>query len=716
MKKKQIFKKTDFLNTFNRPKSLWKFSNTELLAIIQNELGLSKDDYVDLIDQLENENTSVIDFDEIDFITDELNQEESKNIYINEVSKIKVKAKEYIKKRVLFQEIDYANLEEDNLKFVDGAFSESQIKYTDVFDLQQDKKALRIIDLADYQKTPLITAIDLHEIIKKHDYDEAKLLILDGIYFNEKSQYFLQANIDCCLFERHKNGKIKATVHSLKNSTTTKRKDIVAFYYDYRVLAELGYEVVEWNVVLIKYTLSKKNGVEFTTTNTVCHSKNSAAFPEKLKELNLFSKSLIENKASFKRSGYEKLALDYPELKPNNTSFGDLLDILLFNVKESDNKKTYNFVAEHMSIVKNAFDNVFDQMMQIKETNIGKIVLSNAYFNQFADNVHGTIIKYTLGKKVFEPFLLSGNVYKVAKFFNENNQLDFPLVNQNNEPFSITNFMNYVSNNADTLKPVNYFNTLNKVYGTKPIDYFVFDEAKTAFNKLKPKKVYFDFESICHLFAPMDDLLPNMQIVTQNSYIIDNNDSKELECFNDVIDPCKLDVNWFAKIINDLHQGEDYSYVVYNKSFEKSRLYEMAYYLERYKQYHPEQFLDQKNLDVDFLKKVKEIENNLFDLADFFNLSKKLLVIRSLNGFYSIKKTLLLTSSEHRKKAKAVDYATLNVKRGDMAQNLTAKRFLGLLSDQEWEQIAIDLAIYCENDVRSMIAVEYYIRDLLKAN
>ncbi|KAB0304918.1 DUF2779 domain-containing protein, partial [Klebsiella pneumoniae] len=108
-----------------------------------------------------------------------------------------------------------------------------------------------------------------------------------------------------------------------------------------------------------------------------------------------------------------------------------------------------------------------------------------------------------------------------------------------------------------------------------------------------------------------------------------------------------------------------------------------AYYLERYKQYHPQQFLDQKNLDVDFLKKVKEIDNNLFDLADFFNLSKKLLVIRSLNGFYSIKKTLLLTSTEHRKKAKAVDYATLNVKRGDMAQNLTAKRFLGLLSDQE---------------------------------
>lgn len=36
------------------------------------------------------------------------------------------------------------------------------------------------------------------------------------------------------------------------------------------------------------------------------------------------------------------------------------------------------------------------------------------------------------------------------------------------------------------------------------------------------------------------------------------------------MDPCKLDVNWFAKIINDLHQGEDYSYVVYNKSFEKA--------------------------------------------------------------------------------------------------------------------------------------------------
>ncbi|QMT98639.1 DUF2779 domain-containing protein [Mycoplasma tullyi] len=716
MQKKHIFKKTDFLNTFSRPKSLWKFSNSELLAIIQNELGISKDDYLDILDQLENENSSLIDFDDIDFITDELAQEESKNIYLNEVSKIKVKAKEYIKRRVLFQEVDYANLGEDNVKFVDGVFNESQIKYTDVFDLKQDRKALRIIDLADYQNTPLITAIDLHEIIKKHDYNESKLLILDGIYFNEKDQYFLQTNIESCLFERHKNGKIKATVYSLKNSTTTKRKDIVAFYYDYRVLLELGYEIVEWNVVLIKYALSKKNGVEFTTTNTVCHSKNSAALPEKLKEPNFFSKSLIENKASFKRSGYEKLTLDYPELKPEKTSFGDLLEILTFNVKEEDSKKTYNFVVDLMTIVKNAFENVFDEMMQIKETNIGKITLSNAYFSQFADNVHGTIIKYTLGKKVFEPFLLSGNVYKIAKFFDENNQLSFPLVNQNNEPFTIKNFMNYVSNNADTLKPVNYFTVLDKVYGSKPIDHYVFDEAKTVFNKLKPKKVYFDFESICHLFAPMNDVLPNMQIVTQNSYIIDHNDGQELICFNDVIDPCKLDVNWFAKIINDLHQGEDYSYVVYNKSFERSRLFEMAYYLERYKQYHPDQFIDQDNLNVDFVKKVKEIENNLFDLADFFNLSKKLLVIRSLNGFFSIKKTLLLTSQEQRKKAKAVDYATLNVKRGDMAQNLTAKRFLGLLSDQEWEQIAIDLATYCENDVRSMIAVEYYIRDLLKAN
>ncbi|WP_027122379.1 DUF2779 domain-containing protein [[Mycoplasma] imitans] len=716
MNKKYIFKKTDFINTFNRPRSLWKFSNSELLAIIQNELGLSKDDYVDLLDQLDNENSSIINFDEVDFVNEQIDQEESKNIYINEVSKIKIKAKEYIKRRVLFQEVDYANLEEDNIKFVDGILEQYQIKYIDVFDIKQENIALRIIDLAEYQNTPLITAIDLHEIIKKHDYNETKLLILDGIYFNEKSDYFLQANIEGCLFEKPKNDKLKVSVYSLKNSTTTKRKDIVSYYYDYRVLGELGYDVVEWNVVLIKYGLSKKNQVDFTTTSTVCHSKTSGSLPDKLKEANFFSKSLIENKASYKRSGYEKLSLDYPELNPSKTSFGNLLDILTFNVNENDNKKTYKFVVEQMSIVKNAFDTVFDEMMQIKETNIGTIVLSNAYFSQFGDNLHHTIIKYTLGKKAFQPFLLSGYVYKISKFFDKNNSLIFPLVNKNNEPFSIKNFMNYVANNADTLRPSDCFNILNTVYGSKPIEHYVFNEAKTAFSKLKDKKVYFDFESICHLFAPMDDVLPNMQIVTQNSYIIDRNDGSESHCFNDVIDPCKLDVNWFVKIINDLHQGVDYSYVVYNASFERSRLREMAYYIERYKQYYPNKFNNPQDLEIDYLQKVKEIEDNLFDLADFFNLNKKLLVVKSLNGFYSIKKTLLLTSKEQREKAKAVDYSTLNVKRGDMAQNLTAKRFLGLLSDQEWNQIAIDLATYCENDVRSMIAVEHYIRDLIKGN
>jgi hypothetical protein len=35
------------------------------------------------------------------------------------------------------------------------------------------------------------------------------------------------------------------------------------------------------------------------------------------------------------------------------------------------------------------------------------------------------------------------------------------------------------------------------------------------------------------------------------------------------------------------------------------------------------------------------------------------------------------------------------------------------LSNREWEKISTSLKTYCENDVRAMIAVEYFIRNLI---
>ncbi|QZX49245.1 DUF2779 domain-containing protein [Mycoplasma sp. E35C] len=718
---KTIFKKTDFLNTFTRPKSLWRFNDTEIISLVQSELGLSNDNYDDLQETLEDEQPTLIDFDKIDFLTQEEKTTDEPLIF--EITKLREKANEYIKRKILVQETDYGNLSDDNIEYQQKQIED--IVCVDVFDKKENQTILRIIDFSEFAKTPIVSSARLHEIIKNHDYSSSKLLILNGVYLNEKPNYYLQTSVQGILFEAISNSnRIRANLYTLKNSTGTKRKDVVSYYYDFQILTTLGYEISEWNIVLVKYGLSKRNDVHFTTTNYICFSKSGAPLTKPLKDAlpknkDYFDRDLIDGKAKFKRSGYYELSKDYAELNSSaQPPFVDLLDLFTveFDQNNKEEKKIYKFQTEDLLEVRNAFNTVFDELLTIEQSSTMKLEISNQYWSPFFDNMNATVIKYALGKKYFEPFLLSGNVFNNTKFFDKNSHLFFPLENQKHQPFSIADFMNYVSANHETLKPTNYFETYKKVYKPEIRDTYVYDQARQEFAKLKDKKVYFDFESICHLFAPMDDVLPNMQIVTQNSYIIDKNDGTDLVCFNDVIDPQKLDVNWFIKIINDLHQGPDYSYVVYNATFERSRLYEMASYIERFKKYYPDAFNNKEDLNTDFFAKVREIDENLFDLAIFFNLHNKLLVVRSLNGFSSIKKVLLLTTDKNRKQAKAVDYATLNVRRGDIAQKLTAKRFLGLVSDQEWDEIKVDLATYCENDVRSMVAVEHYIRDLLASN
>jgi hypothetical protein len=39
-----------------------------------------------------------------------------------------------------------------------------------------------------------------------------------------------------------------------------------------------------------------------------------------------------------------------------------------------------------------------------------------------------------------------------------------------------------------------------------------------------------------------------------------------------------------------------------------------------------------------------------------------------------------------------------------------------LIDNTTWENTVNNLKLYCENDVRAMIAVEYFIRKLLESN
>ncbi|RJS88752.1 DUF2779 domain-containing protein, partial [Ureaplasma urealyticum] len=116
--------------------------------------------------------------------------------------------------------------------------------------------------------------------------------------------------------------------------------------------------------------------------------------------------------------------------------------------------------------------------------------------------------------------------------------------------------------------------------------------------------------------------------------------------------------------------------------------------------------------------KVSEIIKNMYDLADFFivSMGKQLIVIPELKGFYSIKKVLPIIEKEFPQiyhDVNCLNYKELSVGNGLVCQTKTTKRFFNTITDLEWEQFVHDARIYCENDVRAMIAVEYFIKKLI---
>lgn len=213
-------------------------------------------------------------------------------------------------------------------------------------------------------------------------------------------------------------------------------------------------------------------------------------------------------------------------------------------------------------------------------------------------------------------------------------------------------------------------------------------------------KVYYDFETISLPLSVMENTEPYQQIVNQIS-IIKNIDNCGIdECKNLVFDPLKLSLKMFKTIIDLIYVDpqKNAKYIVYNKTFENTRLKEMACLID----------------EVNYYEKVINIIENTIDLADFFDIRKNMIIARSLKGSYSIKKVIELVDQAFLKKAKATSYKQIEkVQNGIICQNLSIQRFLNLVKNEVWEFNKKLMKIYCENDVRSMIAVEYLIKKII---
>lgn len=233
---------------------------------------------------------------------------------------------------------------------------------------------------------------------------------------------------------------------------------------------------------------------------------------------------------------------------------------------------------------------------------------------------------------------------------------------------------------------------------------------KEYIDKIENKKVvWFDFEGFSMPYTILAHTKPYQQLVFQLSIIRTENE-KIIYKNNIVVDPKKISVKDFIEIINEIYWDEADSYVIYNKSYEFPRMKEMLELI--YKDNELNKFYEQT------MEKYNQIEVKRVDLLELFNISKSNneippIFICDLLGYSSIKKLeQLITKNNYQFDVMITPYKELEVQNGLMAMNKAIQRYLDSIGDNEWEITSKNLATYCENDVKAMIMVYYFVKYL----
>ena len=248
---------------------------------------------------------------------------------------------------------------------------------------------------------------------------------------------------------------------------------------------------------------------------------------------------------------------------------------------------------------------------------------------------------------------------------------------------------------------------------TKHKNAYIPDEQKEKvekiINEIKNVKevVWYDFEGFSLPYAPLDNVLPFHQIVFQVSKII-TFQNKEIHKENIVIDPQKITLDDLYMIIESVYSGQKDKYVVYNKTYENTRLKEMVKLLDESN--HPETKKAEEMVDF--------IVENTIDLYELFVLNSKnkkpLVVLHDQKGRTSIKNVEKHISQNNILLPRLIiPYANLEVSNGLMAMEIAIKRSLNLIGQQEWTKKEEKLKKYCENDVKAMIMVYDFVNYIL---
>ncbi len=660
MKKSKYIGKYDYIAYYTKQPAFWFFSNAEIMSGIEAQMKLANAT-LDLNDETEDDEG-------------ELGEEQELDYY-----ELYKQAKE-----------DNATIDDDNPQIFEGRIIDKESRnfvkslyphITTVYDLEDDPK----IKYASQEELANVT----ETLIKNNK----NIIIFQPVFIAGK----MITKPDALVKE-----DLEIRIIETKGTTTAKRHHLLDILFQSKVITSIPYledYYFVYSLCLVKYCYANKKEIPLTVTESFNIAKSVSFKPGTELEFKRLKKEGKGFTIKDKESG-ETMFVEAPVnltkiCEGNLTDLETIVDINPYAAAKETARGFENQVLTILGEFDEVVNKLYDIRMDMQNNNKGEIL--------------GDIIPHPNEKSYWKTSDLMITLRGLFKA----------------KGYALFNFSGIVANQTeDALKHYHKDDdVMEYLKVNKKIDYReLFNEdanyitinphgLKTLWEKLKPKKVYFDFETINSPIRPIDHCLPFMQILTQCSIIIDDNDGtavKDLQCNNIVIDPLHIKINDFKNIVDNLYKGPDYSYIVYNASFERSRLKELKGYFNKNEADYQ-----------DYCNKIDCINENMYDIADFFivNRESRPIVIKELGGFYSIKKVLPYIMEHHRQifdDTGCVDYHSLDtVQNGKICQGETTKRFHNLLSDDKWNSLVVNLKKYCENDVRAMVAVEYFIRDIV---
>lgn len=637
MKKSKYISKYDYIDFHTKQHSFLFHNNAEIISSIDSKIKLLTKDVYLDNDEDEDEEQEI---DSLEYYREYLNKNEK--------------------------------MDDNNPKIIEG-------RILDLLSKEHIKnKYSHITNIYDFDVHKIYNQEDAFLKTKELLEQNENIIIFQPVFINDK----LITRCDALV-------KMKNDIEIIetKGTTTVKLHHFLDLFFQHEVLTQDDFIHfnINYNLCLVDYISANKNECPFVITPYFNYSKSISK-----------SKNYTQEQWRLAKQGYNPTMVDkinktyeFFPINITNVLNGDFVDLEI--KKENTVTPGTKKAIDNATIILDKAITTFYQ--DIEEISFLKSIAMNnqsGFINDikpsFYDNGEFKKTDYWMNlRKMYQ-----AENYELFKYSGK-------VVSQSGESISYYK-------KGDDIKP--YF--IDGYYdiffsNNKPIDIDRNKYNDLIYN-LKNKKVYFDFETINIATRVLDNTLPFMQIITQCSIIKDHCDGvkiSDFKCNNIVIDPLNITVDSFKKIVDELYCGEDYSYIVYNKSFESTRLKEMINYIN----------------DPNYTSKINIIRNNLYDLADFFTVKKDgtPILIKEFGGFYSIKKVLPFIEKNFPELFEITgckDYKKLNVSNGLDCQNKTTIRFFNKMSEEDWQQLYMDISTYCENDVRAMIAVELLVKKL----